>query len=83
MRIHTDERPLACPHCDFRARQRHSLDYHLDKYHKDFVDKQKVNCPRDGQSNPSEGDSDKQIASNHTNENQITPEQTDNVASDS
>ena len=37
MRIHTDEKPLACPHCDFRARQRHSLNYHLSRNHKDVA----------------------------------------------
>ena len=37
MRIHTDEKPLACPHCDFRPRQRHSLDYHLSRNHNDVA----------------------------------------------
>ena len=37
MRIHTDEKPLACPHCDFRARQRHALNYHLSRNHKDVA----------------------------------------------
>ena len=37
MRIHTDEKPLACPHCDFRARQRHALNYHLSRNHKDVT----------------------------------------------
>ena len=37
MLIHTDEKPLACPHCDFRARQRHALNYHLSRNHKDVA----------------------------------------------
>ena len=34
MRMHKDEKPLACPYCDFRARQRHALNYHLSRNHK-------------------------------------------------
>ena len=37
MRIHKDDKALACPHCDFRARQRHALNYHLSRNHKDVV----------------------------------------------
>ena len=33
MRLHKDEKPLGCPHCDFRARQRHALNYHLSRNH--------------------------------------------------
>ena len=33
MRIHTGEKPFACTHCDFRARQRHALNYHLSRNH--------------------------------------------------
>ena len=40
MRIHKDDKPLACPHCDFRARQRHALNYHLSRNHKDVVEAQ-------------------------------------------
>lgn len=43
MYIHNDEKPLGCPHCDFRARQRHSLDYHLERHHKDLATTQKEN----------------------------------------
>ncbi|KAK2190186.1 hypothetical protein NP493_87g04034 [Ridgeia piscesae] len=43
MHIHNDKKPLACPHCDFRARQRHSLDYHLERYHKELATEQKKN----------------------------------------
>ncbi|XP_064643004.1 uncharacterized protein LOC135497189 [Lineus longissimus] len=32
MRIHTDEKPLKCPHCDYSARQRSSLTCHLKKH---------------------------------------------------
>ena len=42
MHIHTGKKPLGCPHCDFRARQRHSLDYHLDRHHKDMARMQNV-----------------------------------------
>ena len=38
MRIHKDDKPLACPHCDFRARQRHALNYHLSRNHKDVAE---------------------------------------------
>ena len=37
MRMHKDEKPLACPYCDFRARQRHALNYHLSRNHKDVA----------------------------------------------
>ena len=37
MRIHKDDKPLACPYCDFRARQRHALNYHLSRNHKDLT----------------------------------------------
>ena len=38
MRLHKDEKPLGCPHCDFRARQRHALNYHLSRNHLDLTE---------------------------------------------
>ncbi|XP_064643275.1 uncharacterized protein LOC135497363 isoform X2 [Lineus longissimus] len=33
-RIHSQEKPLKCPHCDYRANQRNSMNWHLKKHAK-------------------------------------------------
>ena len=58
MRIHKDEKPLACPHCDFRARQRHSLNYHLSRNHKNVAEdsaKDAVEAPNVADSSSDKG----------------------------
>jgi hypothetical protein len=32
MRVHTDEKPLKCPHCDYCARQRAAMNWHMKKH---------------------------------------------------
>jgi uncharacterized C2H2 Zn-finger protein len=31
-RIHSDEKPLKCPHCDYAARQRNAMNWHMRKH---------------------------------------------------
>ncbi|XP_064643276.1 uncharacterized protein LOC135497363 isoform X3 [Lineus longissimus] len=33
-RVHSKEKPLKCPHCDYRANQRNSMNWHLKKHEK-------------------------------------------------
>ncbi|XP_074653948.1 uncharacterized protein LOC141908050 [Tubulanus polymorphus] len=37
-RIHSDEKPLKCPYCEYRGRQRNSLNVHLRKHQKEGMD---------------------------------------------
>ncbi|ROT73138.1 putative myeloid zinc finger 1-like [Penaeus vannamei] len=37
LRAHTGERPFCCPHCDYRATQKHHVKSHLQRRHKELV----------------------------------------------
>ncbi|KAL4227034.1 hypothetical protein ACF0H5_015010 [Mactra antiquata] len=36
-RVHTDEKPLKCEHCDYRCRQKSSITFHMKKKHPDML----------------------------------------------
>nr|XP_045608076.1 longitudinals lacking protein, isoforms A/B/D/L-like isoform X6 [Procambarus clarkii] len=38
MRIHTGEKPYACPYCPYRANQKNNLKIHIDGQHEDWPD---------------------------------------------
>lgn len=37
LRAHTGERPFCCPHCDYRATQKHHVKSHLQRRHKELA----------------------------------------------
>ena len=37
-RIHTGEKPFACPHCSYRGNQKSNLTVHLKNKHKDLAE---------------------------------------------